>query len=191
MRNVKEWPLSSVDIEPGSPFLPKRGTEADEILNRRSISLDFYKTYSGTLSDELTFLNTVGNDQNVDLRLLADGDNDKRSAAFSLKYDITDGSLLQWSSFMTPTTWKDTGKITSVPDLAGTTIIINWANLEDRHFELECLWLEVSQGRFIDIGRQSMKRYSSPRYDFDAPVFEYTFPQNLSNLESSCYEWHP
>lgn len=190
MRHIREWPLSDIDIEAESRFLPKKGTIEGEILNRRSLSLGFYKVSPPNLSDELKFLNTVINHEKVDLLLMADGDSSERSQGFSLNYATRDGAVRQSFSSLTPTTWKDTGTITSVPDLANTTMIIDWANLEDTHFELECLWLEVSPGRYLDVSGESLKRYSSPAVGAP-PIYEFKFPQNLNSLQGSCSDWHP
>lgn len=126
-----------------------------------------------------------------DLVLVADGNNDDPSAAFSDQYEIASRNLTQWSSFLKPIFWKDTGRVASVPDLAGSSLVVGWAGLGDTHFELKCLWLEVSKGHFIDIDGKSFKAFSIPEYNFGAPDYQFTFPQDLDSLGHSCSKFHP
>ena len=94
-------------------------------------------------------------------------------------------------SFISPIVWKDTGEIISVPDLAGSTMIIDWANLFDRSFALKCIWLEVSSGRFLDISGDELEKVSEPGYNLGANLYVFTFPKDLKNLSAACTDYHP
>lgn len=158
-----------IAIEGTSPLLPLRGTEADAIVNNRTLLFMLYKR---SLAD-----NVVGLAQTQpDLSFMASADMYEYGGHLGVHYYTADHRIEQEGVDIKAQFLKQNGVLTSVLDIPGATLVVEPVNYRDaveHDLMLDSVFLRLSQGYEFAVPTGAFRRL----YVGNMPLFVYHFPK--------------
>lgn len=175
----------SIYVDGHSALIPPGHDLQSNDLNERALMLLFYRSggfVPNPNSHDLNWL--TGNAKPPDLRLNIYA-KIKNDDSFTLHVDLNTQEINQVATSVDVLIWSQTGEISSIQDFSQSNIVIQGANLLGGKLDLNCVKLEVQQGRSLWIGRERMQVL--PGSDaYTDPLFFVRMPADLAQLDRSC-----
>lgn len=196
-RELNNWPTYWIkNIGSKSSIAHRKGTEiaAFFILGQADINLQFYKDHIDV--KEISDRDIEEKRKETDLQVGASSRLDTRGLSSNelideheLRYDIDKNQfeIYGQSILCSPRYWRSTGKIVSIPDLAGAQMFIIPTSLHDivapgdkirRRLQLTSIEISIN-GRYFSFGQKDLIVHRSkdgfPFYEFKFPKEEKEF----------------